>query len=190
LMKTRCYRCLKRRVLTDRLGSGMYSPWSRQFAPTTAIQATSPTSSIRNSVVCELVRELRDRVRYYIYVAEGGQNKPGWEQKTSPNVIKLIQTEDAVKAGGFFDIQGTTKSGVISFLKDPSCTINDISKSMSLDRAFLVKCGFAPDSFAHVSTYLFYTRSGIPRLLETYLSLEPAYTGAGMSVSKPCKTGD
>ena len=126
----------------------------------------------------------------YSYVAEGGQNKPGWEQKTSPNVIKLIQTEDAVKAGGFFDIQGTTKSGVFSYLKDPSCTIDDISRSMSLDKAFLVKCGFAPDSFADVITYLFYTRSGIPRLLETYLSLEPANTGAGMSVSKPCKKGD
>ena len=126
----------------------------------------------------------------YIYVAEGGQNKPGWEQKTSPNVTKLIRMEDAVKAGGFFDIQGTTKSGVISWLKEASCHIDDISKSMSLDMAFLVKCGFATGSFAHVSTYLFYTRSGVPRLLETYLSLEPAYTGAGMSVSKPCKTGD
>ena len=100
----------------------------------------------------------------YNYTAEGSQNKPGWEQITSsPNVIKLIQTEDAVKAGGFYDIQGTLKSGeVYSYLKDPSCHINEISRSdvSSLDKAFLIKCKMA------ISTYLFYTRSGVARGFE------------------------
>ena len=126
----------------------------------------------------------------YNYTAEGGQNKPGVEQITSsPNVTKLIQTEDAVKAGGFCDIQGTLKSGeVYSLLKDPSCHIDDISISMSdindLDKAFLIKCK------SIVSTYLFYTRSGIPQLLMTYLSYELIHTGGGLFVSQTCKTGD
>jgi hypothetical protein len=42
----------------------------------------------------------------------------GWEQKTtSPNVTKLIRTDDGTKAGRFLDIQVTTKSGVLSYLK-------------------------------------------------------------------------
>jgi hypothetical protein len=123
----------------------------------------------------------------YSYTTEGGQNKPGWEQKTFlPSVIKLIRIQDAAKAGGFFDIQVTTNSGVYSYLKDASCHIDEMSMSdvINLDQAFLINC----KSF--LLTYLFYTRSGVAQVLTTYLSLEHAYTGAGVSVSKPCKTGD
>ena len=111
----------------------------------------------------------------YNYTAEGSQNKPGWEQITSsPNVIKLIQTEDAVKAGGFYDIQGTLKSGeVYSYLKDPSCHINEISRSdvSSLDKAFLIKCKMA------ISTYLFTQEAGWPGVLSTQPRQSVAGTG-------------
>ena len=74
---------------------------------------------------------------WYSYIAEGGLNKPGWEQTTSQNVIKLIQTET-----GSSDIRTTDKSGTYSPLKN-SCDIKeilDVDDIVFFDHAFVVKC--------------------------------------------------
>ena len=126
------------------------------------------------------------------YVTEGGYDKPGWRgpDKTGPVVTKLIRLETpkhSLQSSTFVDIQKiTTQNGVHSFLKDdPSCDIEEIYGDVPLfDQAFVGKCK------SLVSTFLFYTRSGVTQLLETLVSFPNFSTAAGVSVWMTCKKGD
>ena len=72
-----------------------------------------------------------------------------------------------------------------SILKDASCDIEEIYNVLVvLDHAFVAKCK------DDVSTFLFYTRSGVTRLLETIVSFPHVSTFASVSVSMNCKKGD
>ena len=128
----------------------------------------------------------------YGYVAEGGYEKPGWsgsEKTGSPDLTKLIRLETpkhSSQSSTFVDIQRIDKYGVHSFLKDDaSCDIEEIYDVIPLlDQAFVVKCK------GSISTFLFYTRSGVTRLLETYVSFPHFSTAAAVTVSRNCKKGD
>jgi hypothetical protein len=101
----------------------------------------------------------------HVYIAEGGYSKPGWSTLTIPNVIKLIRT-DLAKTGSFYDIQSTAPdTGKYSYLED-ACMIKEIGDFdvLDLDKAFVVTCK------TMISSFLFYTRSGVHQLLETHLS--------------------
>ena len=121
----------------------------------------------------------------HTYRAEGGQQKAGWSaSETRKNVTKLIQTNPAER-GSYFDIQVTNDLGTHSSLGD-SCSIRekfdpDISNP---DSAFVVACQ------EMISTYLFFTRSGVIQLLETHLALSHDSTAASVSATKNCKRGD
>ena len=81
------------------------------------------------------------------------------------------------------DIQRISKSGVSSSKLD--CKIEDFFEDVPLlDQAFVMKCK------GSVSTFLFYTRSGVTRLLETIVSFQHETTAAAVSVSRNCKKGD
>jgi hypothetical protein len=120
------------------------------------------------------------------YTADGGHEKPGWSAPETKNVTKLIRTDAYLaKTGSFFNIEVTTQYGKVSLLEVP-CVIRDILDPVvtDLDQAFVVTCK------EYISTYLFYTRSGVPQLLETHLSLRHASTGASVAATKDCKQGD
>jgi hypothetical protein len=87
----------------------------------------------------------------YNYIAEGGQEKPGWKTYTATSdVIKLIQVKP-----GFFDIQTISQLGAHSS-KD-ACSIEKIFNFdvLHLDQAFVMTCK------EEMWTLLFYTRSGV-----------------------------
>jgi hypothetical protein len=118
------------------------------------------------------------------YVAEGSYEKPGWsmsEWKREEKAVKLIRKQPAKT--GFYDIQATLSSGRLSLLED-GCSIEEEFGERSLDLTFVVKCK------TMISTFLFYTRSGVVQLLETHLMLFSDNTGASVSVTKDCKRGD
>ena len=81
-----------------------------------------------------------------------------------------------------FDIQWTTTRGRNSFLEN-ACIIERKFDQRDLDLAFMVTCKDM------ISTYLFYTRSGVDQLLETHLIVFSENTGASVSMTKECKRG-
>jgi hypothetical protein len=115
------------------------------------------------------------------YVAEGGVSKPGWSAEEWERVTRLILKQPA--SGGLFDIQWTTTRGRNSFLEN-ACSIERKFDQHDLNLAFMVTCKDM------ISTYLFYTRSGVDQLLETHLSIVSENTGASVSMTKDCKRGN
>ena len=122
----------------------------------------------------------------HIYTAEGGYSKPGWSTLTIPDVTKLVRTEPPTGSFPFYDIQSIAPdTGKSSYLED-ACVIKEIGDFdvLDLDKAFVVTCKTT------ISTFLFYTRSGVHQLLETYLSFLHANTGAAVTATKDCEPGD
>jgi hypothetical protein len=121
----------------------------------------------------------------YSYTAEGGYSKPGWEgseKAGSLDVIKLIQLETATKTGEVFDYQRISKFGVSS--SKLACKIESFFEGVPLlDEAFVMTCK------GSVSTFLFYTRSGVTRLLQTVIFFQHESAAAAVSVGT-CKKGD
>ena len=129
----------------------------------------------------------------HTYNAEGGYLKPGWVTEDRKGTIKLVKTKLTEK--GSYDIQFTgDNAGTYSALAD-RCAVTDMlgmasifnldtATMTSLDKAFIVTCRDM------ISTYLFYTRSGIPQLLETHLDLPHETTSASVSMTKDCRPGD
>jgi hypothetical protein len=119
----------------------------------------------------------------HLYTSEGGYSKPGWSVDEGNNVIKLIRKQPA--SGGFYDIQGTTITGMYSSLADGCLIAEQLEKGgHSLDLIFVVTCKW------RISTYLFHRRSGVDQLLETHLGLFPDDTFASVFITKDCKQGD
>ena len=154
-----------------------------QIAACICIALTQPCLGDETLFTC------KDAVQH-VYTAEGGREKPGWsiDKRPTDRVIKLILT-DLAKTGSDFDIQAIGQHGKVSLLKDTPdqpCGIKEIldADAWGLDRAFVVTCR------SSISTFLFYTRSGVPQLLETYLSLSHASTVASVTATKDCKPGD
>jgi hypothetical protein len=114
------------------------------------------------------------------YVAEGGVSKPGWSAEEWERVTRLILKQPA--RDELFDIQWTTTRGRNSFLEN-ACIIERKFDQRDLDLAFMVTCKDM------ISTYLFYTRSGVDQLLETHLIVFSENTGASVSMTKECKRG-
>jgi hypothetical protein len=119
----------------------------------------------------------------HLYTSEGGYSKPGWSVDNVMRTIKLIRKQPA--SGGFYDIQGTTITGMYSSLADGCLIAEQIEKGgRSLDLIFAVTCKWT------ISTYLFHRRSGVDQLLETHLGLFADDTFASVSMTKDCKRGD
>jgi len=130
----------------------------------------------------------------HTYNAEGGFLKPGWVTDERKGTTRLVKTKVTEK--GSYDIQFTgNHAGTYSALAD-SCAVTDMlgiasifnldiaTMPSTLDKAFVVTCK------EMISTYLFYTRSGIPQLLETHLDLPHENTSASVSITKDCRPGD
>ena len=127
------------------------------------------------------------------YNAEGGFLKPGWVTEERKGTIKLVKTK--LTERGSYDIQFTSNNaGTYSALAD-RCAVTDMlgmasmfnldtATMTSLDTAFVVTCRDM------ISTYLFYTRSGVAQMVATHLILFRDHTGASVSATKDCKQGD
>jgi hypothetical protein len=142
---------------------------------------------VNNAWGDETVFTCKDAITHS-YSADGGYSKPGWSADKNANVTMLIRKipADLAKTGSFYDIQTTTQHGKLSSLKE-GCVIQEILDSfmiLNLDQAFVVTCK------EWISTYLFYTRSGVPQLLETHLFFPHSGTAASVTATKDCKKGD